>query len=109
PDGWPRVADRKTAAFGDATILGGFAAPMFLWLAGLGVALAAARAAARRGRRAAIEAACRRGLEIFVLAFLFRLQAWVLTPGSHPVAILRVDVLNVMGPSMVVAGLLWGL
>jgi uncharacterized membrane protein len=82
---------------------------MFLWLAGLGVALAAARAAERRGQRAAIEAACRRGLEIFILAFLFRLQAWVLTPGGPPVTIFRVDVLNIMGPSMIVAGLLWGI
>src|SRR5438132_8377864 len=37
-DAWTRFADRKTRGFGDATILGGFAAPMFLWLAGLGVA-----------------------------------------------------------------------
>jgi uncharacterized membrane protein len=108
-DAWTRFADRRGAAFRDATVLGGFAAPMFLWLAGLGVALGAARAAERLGQRAAIEAACRRGLEIFMLAFLFRLQAWVLTPGGHPVTIFRVDVLNVMGPSMVVAGLLWGL
>jgi uncharacterized membrane protein len=107
-DAWTRFADRRGMAFRDATVLGGFAAPMFLWLAGLGVALAAARAAERRGQRAAIEAACRRGLEIFVLAFLFRLQAWVVTPGSPPVTIFRVDVLNIMGPSMIVAGLLWG-
>jgi uncharacterized membrane protein len=108
-DAWTRFADRRGMAFRDATVLGGFAAPMFLWLAGLGVALAAARAAERRGQRAAIEAACRRGLEIFVLAFLFRLQAWVLTPGGHPVTIFRVDVLNIMGPSMIVAGPLWGI
>jgi uncharacterized membrane protein len=110
-DAWTRLApaDRKTMAFRDATVLGGFAAPMFLWLAGVGVALAAARAAERRGVRAAIDAACRRGLQIFVLAFLFRLQALILTPGGHPVTIFRVDVLNIMGPSMIAAGLLWGL
>ena len=108
-DAWTRFADRRGMAFRDATVLGGFAAPMFLWLAGLGVALAAARAAERRGQRAAIDTACRRGLEIFILAFLFRLQAWVLTPGGPPLTIFRVDVLNVMGPSMIVAGLLWGI
>jgi uncharacterized membrane protein len=107
-DAWTRARDRGTAAFGDATILGGFAAPMFLWLAGLGVAMAAARTAQRRGRRAAIEAACRRGLEIFVLAFLFRLQAFVLTPGGQLLTIFRVDILNVMGPAMIAAGVLWG-
>ncbi len=48
-----------------------------------------------------------RGVEIFLLAFLFRLQAFIVSPGSHPVTLFRVDVLNVMGPAMVVAGLLW--
>jgi len=107
-DAWTRAADRKTAAFGDATVLGGFAAPMFLWLAGLGVALAAAQTTERRGRRDAIDAACRRGLEIFILAFLFRLQGFLITPGSPPITLFRVDILNIMGPSIVVAGLVWG-
>jgi uncharacterized membrane protein len=70
--------------------------------------MSAARVQARTGRLAsAVENACRRGLEIFVLAFLFRLQAFIVSPGSHPVTLFRVDVLNVMGPAMVVAGLLW--
>jgi uncharacterized membrane protein len=87
-------------------VLGGFAAPLFLWLAGVGVALSAA-AAMDRGctRREAGEALVRRGLEIFVLAFLFRLQAFIVSPGSHPVALFRVDILNIMGPAMVGAGL----
>jgi len=107
-DSWTRVADRNTAFFRYLTILGGFAAPLFLWLAGLGVAMSAARTCAKTGSRArAVEAACRRGLEIFVLAFLFRLQAFIVSPGSHPVTLFRVDVLNVMGPAMVAAGLVW--
>jgi uncharacterized membrane protein len=108
-DAWTRFADRKTIAFRDATVLGGFAAPMFLWLAGLCVALAATRAAQRHGRREAIDAACRRGMEIFVLAFVFRLQALIFTPGGPLVNVFRVDVLNIMGPSIVAAALLWGL
>jgi uncharacterized membrane protein len=108
-DAWTRPAARSTTAFRNATVLGGFAAPLFLWLAGLGVAVAAARAAERHGRRAAVAAACRRGLEIFVLAFLFRLQALLLTPGGPPIILFRVDILNVMGPAMVAAGLLWAM
>ena len=89
-------------------MLGGFAAPLFLWLAGLAVVLAAAAAVRRGGsRRDAAGAVCRRGLEIFILAFLFRLQAFVVSPGSHPVALFRVDILNIMGPAMVAAGLVW--
>jgi uncharacterized membrane protein len=107
-DAWTRAADRNTALFGDLRILGGFAAPLFLWLAGLGVVMAASRRAFHSGNRtSALEAGCRRGLEIFVLAFLFRLQAFVVSPGGHPISIFRVDVLNVMGPAMVAAVLIW--
>jgi uncharacterized membrane protein len=109
-DAWTHLADRTTIAFRNATILGGFAAPMFLWLAGIGLVLSATRAAERSGSRAAgVDAGCRRGLEIFILAFLFRLQGFLITPGGSPLMILRVDILNVMGPSMVGAALLWGM
>jgi len=116
-DVWTRAADRHGVAYRDAAVLGGFAAPLFLWLAGLAVVLAATRAAerpdpavpARRsGRARGVEVAVRRGLEIFILAFLFRLQGFIVTPGGAPVTLFRVDVLNIMGPAMVGVGLLWG-
>src|SRR3954470_9569592 len=106
-DAWTRFDARYTPGFRNATVLGGFAAPLFLCLAGLGVAIAAARTEARHGRAAAAAAACRRGLEIFVLAFLFRLQALLLTPGGELLTVFRVDILNVMGPSMIAAGIVW--
>jgi uncharacterized membrane protein len=111
-DAWTRLspAYRRTIPFRDATVLGGFAAPLFLWLAGLAVVLAATRTAERTGsRRAAIEMICRRGLEIFILGFLFRVQGFIITPGSHPVTLFRIDILNIMGPAIAVAGLVWGL
>jgi uncharacterized membrane protein len=111
-DAWTRLspAVRRTIPFRDATVLGGFAAPLFLWLAGLAVVLAATRSAERTGSRAAaIDMICRRGLEIFILGFLFRLQGFIITPGSHPVTLFRVDILNIMGPAIAVAGLVWGL
>lgn len=108
-DAWTHTGDRGTIAFRNLTILGGLAAPLFLWLAGLVLALVAERTAERHGRRrAGTHAIVRRGLEIFILAFLFRLQAFVLTPGGPLVAIFRVDILNVMGPAIVGAGILWG-
>jgi uncharacterized membrane protein len=107
-DSWTRAADRGTTLYRDATILGGFAAPLFLFLAGLGVVLSAARIANRTGSRAqAMDAIVRRGLEIFVLAFLFRIQAFVVSPGNYLVTVFRVDILNVMGPAIVAAGLVW--
>ena len=49
-DAWTRLSPsvRRTIAFRDATVLGGFAAPLFLWLAGLAVVLAATGPAAAR-------------------------------------------------------------
>src|SRR5262245_40564426 len=108
-DAWTRLTSRRGVAFRDLNILGGFAAPAFLWLAGLALVLSAERTLARSSsRRQAAEAIVRRGLEIFVLAFLFRLQAFIVSPGSWPITIFRVDILNVMGPSIAAAGIVWG-
>ena len=109
-DAWTWPGARGTNAFRNVTILGGFAAPLFLWLAGVGVVMAATNAARHSGHRASgVQAACRRGLEIFILAFLFRLQGLIVSPGGHLVTLFRVDILNIMGPSMVVAALVWGI
>jgi len=109
-DAWTRPADKTSFPYGVAVLLGGFAAPLFLWLAGLGVALSASRIVARTGsRRQAVEAMCTRGLEIFLLAFLFRLQAFIVSPPSTPLKLFRVDILNVMGPAMVGAALVWAI
>jgi uncharacterized membrane protein len=107
-DAWTRAADRHSTAFGRALVLGGFAAPLFLWLAGLGVSLSAARLARTNASRGEIVRRISvRGLEIFILAFLFRIQAFIVTPGSYPITIFRVDILNIMGPAIVATGLLW--
>jgi uncharacterized membrane protein len=108
-DAWTRNADRGTVSFRHLAILGGFAAPLFLWLAGLALVLQAERSAGRSGsRRIATLTIVRRGLEIFVLAFVFRLQAFVVSPGSPLVSIFRVDILNIMGPAIAAAGVAWG-
>ena len=107
-DAWTRPSSRHSTAFAYATMASGFAAPLFLWLAGLAIPLAGA-SALRRGwpRRTAAENVCKRGLEIFILAFLFRLQAFTVSPGAHPITLFRVDILNIIGPAMVACGVLW--
>src|SRR5882672_7811509 len=91
-DAWTRAAAKHTVAFRDAIILGGFAAPLFLFLAGLALVLSATRTAERTGHRGdAVEVICRRGLEIFILAFLFRVQALIVSPGGPLVSLFRVD------------------
>ena len=67
----------------------------------------APRETRRAARAARSKLPRRRGLEIFLLAFLFRLQAFVFTPGGPSLTVFRVDILNVMGPAMAAAGLLW--
>jgi uncharacterized membrane protein len=107
-DAWTRLTDRSSKTFGYLNVLGGFAAPLFLWLAGIGLVLSAERTLTKTGQRStAAVVVVRRGIQIFVLAFLFRLQAFIISPGSPPVTIFRVDILNVMGPAMAVAGLIW--
>jgi len=106
-DSWTRVPDRDSYEFFYAMILGGFGAPLFLFLAGVAVPLSAGSKFRRSGDVAVAGAAvARRGLEIFALAFLFRVQAWILGWGS-PRSLLKVDILNIMGPSIALAALLW--
>jgi hypothetical protein len=107
-DSWTRVPDRQTRQFADAMILGGFGAPLFLFLAGIAVPLSAGAKFRKTGDAgAASRAVIRRGLEIFGLAFVFRIQSWLL--GKYPAWFMfRVDILNIMGPSIMAAAALWG-
>jgi uncharacterized membrane protein len=107
-DSWTRLDARHSWQFSWAMILGGFGAPLFLFLAGLSVSLSAGSKLRRSGDvQAAASSVMRRGLWVFGLAFLFRIQAWILGLGS-PRTLLKVDILNIMGPGIVAAAALWG-
>jgi uncharacterized membrane protein len=107
-DAWTR-ADAKTGTlYGLVVFFAGMAAPLFLFLAGLTIAMSASSRAEKVGHREAAALACRRGLQIFALAFLFRLQSQLLGWGAL-VNFLKVDILNVMGIAMTAAAILWGL
>lgn len=106
-DSWTREADRHDQAFYTVGFLGGVASPLFLFLAGVATVLSASSKARREGGHAiGARMARRRGWEIFVLAFVFRLQSQLL--GLGPLDnMLKVDMLNIMGLSMVAAAALW--
>ena len=108
-DSWTRVEDRGHA-YKQAMVIGGFGAPIFLFLAGVSLALAAG-SRLRKGlsEPEAGERARRRAWQIFGLAFLFRLQAAVISGGWSLQSLLKVDILNIMGLSMLIAAILWGL
>ena len=99
-DSWTRAADR------DLQRLPVVADARRLWRAALSVPRRRQRVVVgrlevpqvRRRRAAATAAVARRGLEIFGLAFLFRLQACLLSWGPWW-SLLKVDILNIMGPS----------
>jgi uncharacterized membrane protein len=107
-DSWTRLPDRHSRQFLWAVILGGFGAPLFLFLAGVAIPLSAGSKLRRSGDvKAATWAVVRRGLEVYGLAFLFRLQAWLVSWG-RAWTLLKVDILNIMGPSIAAVGALWG-
>ncbi len=109
-DAWTVLGPtRQTRAYFWFMVVAGMGAPMFLWLAGLAVALAG-ESRVRRGA-SIVEASRRlqvRGWQIFGLALLFRLQAYVFSAGATAYGMLKVDILNVMGLSLVAAGWCWG-
>ena len=104
-DSWTRVADRTSSAYQWSTVIAGFGAPAFLFLAGSSMLLAAG---GRRRRGLTVEevtrAAFRHGLWVFALAFLFRLQSIIIS-GAPLQSLLTVDILNIMGISMMAAAL----
>jgi uncharacterized membrane protein len=107
-DSWTRIEDHDRAAYHWITFVGGVGgAPVFLFLAGVALVLAVS-ARTRRGQseQEAAARALRRGWQIFGLAFLFRLQSWVISGGPAR-TLLKVDILNVLGMSMMAAALLW--
>ena len=107
-DSWTRYDDRHSALYGAAMFVAGMGAPLFLFLAGVSVSLSAASKLRRTSdSTVAAAAVVRRGLQIFGLAFLFRLQACILSWGPWR-TLLKVDILNIMGPSIMAAAALWG-
>ena len=107
-DSWTRVADRGRDSYQWAIVLAGFGAPIFLFLAGMALTLAGgARLSKGLAERTVAAMALKRGVWIFALAFLFRLQSWIISGGAFPRSLLKVDILNIMGVAMIAAASLW--
>jgi uncharacterized membrane protein len=108
-DSWTSVDDRQSYWYQGAVLIAGYGAPIFLFLAGITLMISAG-GRLRRGLTLsqATRAVLRRGAWILALAFLFRLQSFLISGGGFPQALLKVDILNVMGVSILVAALGWG-
>lgn len=107
-DAWLSDAARRGSFFSSSQLLGSLPAPLFLFLAGISFALVTDRL--RRKGSAPPEifrVTALRGSEILAIAFLFRLQQWSFgLPWAPWTDLLRVDILNLIGLSMLLMALL---
>jgi uncharacterized membrane protein len=105
-DAWLNPASRQTTFFMWSQLGGTLPAPLFLFLAGISLALVTNK---RRQKglppNQIARTTIRRGAEILGLGFLFRLQEYVIAWGWSPWSdLFRVDILNTIGLSMMLMG-----
>jgi len=107
-DSWLNPEARKTAWFAWSQLGGTLPAPLFLFLAGISVALVSEKLRARGfSANATAKQVIWRGAEVFGLGLLFRIQEFVLGYPHAPWSdLLRVDVLNILGISMMLLGVM---
>jgi uncharacterized membrane protein len=105
-DSWLSPQARKSTFFMYSQLGGTFPAPLFLFLAGISFALVTERMRAKGV--VPVEVArftIKRGAEIYGFGLLFRLQEWLIAfPWAPWTDLLRMDVLNCIGVSMMLMG-----
>jgi uncharacterized membrane protein len=103
-DAWCDKAAKATVAYGWTRFIGGIPSRLFLLLVGVSMAIRfESQLAAKVDRATMVRTAVRRGLEVIALGYLFRLQEYVLGGFWDWHDLFRVDILNCIGASMVVA------
>lgn len=107
-DSWLGPAWRQTPFLGYSQLLGTFPAPLFLFLAGVSLALGMERMKTKGATEWDITTAfARRGAQIFALGLLFRVQEYVIAyPWAPWTDLLRVDILNTIGLSLFAASII---
>jgi uncharacterized membrane protein len=108
-DSWMSPEAKKSSSLIAWSRLGGtLPAPLFIFLAGLSFALVTEKLREKGiARNAIAKQTILRGGEIFGMALLFRVQEFALGyPWSPWTDLLRVDVLNILGLSMMLMGML---
>jgi len=105
-DSWLGGAARQSRFFMYSQLGGTFPAPLFLFLAGISFALVTQKLYQKNLPPAQIaRATIRRGAVIFAFGLLFRVQEYAISWGWAPKSdLLRVDILNTIGLSMMLMG-----
>jgi len=107
-DAWLGGSARNSSFFGWSQFSGTVPAPLFIFLSGVTCALVA-DSMRRKGATSSAVAwrMIRRGIEVFALGLVFRVQEYAFGwPGAPWTDLFRVDVLNVIGLSIVFLGVL---
>lgn len=104
-DSWLAPGARQGRFYQISQLIGTLPAPLFLFLAGVSLALVVDRLEEKGVAGAEIaRTTAKRGLEIFLLGLGFRVQEFLLGWGWAPwTDLLRVDILNTIGLSLVAA------
>ena len=106
-DAWLAPAARSGKFFMWSQLVGSLPAPLFLFLTGISAVLMAKKISAGGLPHTAAARLMRRGFEIWGLGLLFRLQEYLIAfPWAPWTDLLRVDVLNCIGISLVLVSLL---
>jgi uncharacterized membrane protein len=107
-DSWLSPQARQSRFFMYSQLGGTFPAPLFLFLAGISFALVTEKLRQKNLPAAQIaRTTIRRGAEIFGFGLLFRMQEYLIAWGWAPRSdLLRVDILNTIGMSMMLMGVL---
>jgi uncharacterized membrane protein len=105
---WLSPQARKSSLYIWSQLGGTLPAPLFVFLAGISFALITERLREKGISRSAVaKTTIRRGGEIFGLGLLFRFQEYALGYPHAPWSdLFRVDVLNILGLSMILMGVL---
>ena len=101
---------RKSGPYMASQFVGGMPPAVFLFLLGVTFAFGM-DSQERKGATASSRflASMKRTGQIFALAFAFRLQMWIVSIDKSPwTDLLRVDILNVIGVSLVMMGIACG-
>src|SRR5262245_884681 len=109
-DSWLGGEARKTDFLMYSQLAGTLPAPRLLFLAGISFAFVTDKLLRKNLSAAEVtRMMARRGAEIFAFGLLFRLQEYLISWGWAPWSdLLRVDVLNMIGISMVLMALACG-
>jgi uncharacterized membrane protein len=105
---WLDPVARKTALYTWSQLTATLPAPLFLFLSGVSLAMVTQRLRQKQVQRSAIaKTTLLRGAEIYALGLLFRVQEFALGyPRAPRTDLLRVDILNMLGLSMMLMAVL---